>query len=107
MESKTYMVFDPNGVHDYNIVVDNNDKGDRFRLYASQGGHWTEQHRGSLILTLVDDGNGVSFDRPLKKVDYSSLFELKILLNFRDQTDTNELSHQKWKVVEDKTLAEI
>jgi hypothetical protein len=66
------------GIHDYNLVVDEN----TFKLHYSNASHW--HHKGELILELENDGNGYKLLVPLEKkhrINYSEAEELYILLS--------------------------
>jgi hypothetical protein len=56
---------------------------------------------------LVNNGDGINFDRKFKSLDYAELFELRLLLNFEQQIDNNSLNRKKYRIVEDKTLFEV
>lgn len=101
-EKQTYMVLDHDGNHEYDLVVI--DHGNTFavrtiELYHSNGEQWTSEVRGQLALSVTDNGNGVKFDRKLKKLDYSELLYLRIILNFEHKTTSNELDREDYTIV--------
>jgi hypothetical protein len=105
-DKQTYMVLDHENVHEYDIVKEMTDEGEKITLFRSNNPTWTEQARGEKILSLVNDGNEIKFDRKFKSLDYSELFALRLLLNFEQQIDSNYLNRKKYRIIEDKTLFE-
>jgi hypothetical protein len=100
-------VVDQEGQHEYTIVVEDTDKGEKFSLFTSNGSQWNDHAKGQLQLALTNDGNGCTFDRKMKKMDYSELLYVRLLVNFENQTDKHELNREKYKVIEMKTLLEL
>jgi hypothetical protein len=43
---------------------------------------------------MVDDGNGVKLSKAPKKMDYSQLAELRLLLSFSKSTDENPIERE-------------
>ena len=99
-EKKTYMVLDHNGTHEYALTVVYNDEGKEISLYLSNGEQWNSIVRGELMMRMTDNGNGVKFDRKLKKLDYSQFLYLRILLNFEHKTSDIMLDRESYRVVE-------
>jgi hypothetical protein len=99
-EKKTYMVLDHNGTHEYDLTVVYNDEGKEISLYLSNGEQWNSIVRGELMMRMTDNGNGVKFDRKLKKLDYSKFLYLRILLNFEHKTSDIMLDRESYRVVE-------
>lgn len=97
-----YMVLDHEGNHEYDLVVTNHNDLDGVRtisLYHSMGEQWTSHVRGDLVLSMIDTGNGVKFDRKLKKLDYSQFLYLRIILNFEHRTTSNLLDREDYIVM--------
>ena len=101
------MVFGASGLHEYNIVSELTTKGTKITLFRSNGEQWLEAARNEMILSLVNNGDGIKFSKKLRKLNFGELTELHILLNFEQSTDPNELNREVYRVVEDKTLVEI
>ena len=104
---KEYMVMSKDGQHEYNIVVEDTDKGEKFSIFTSHGEQWNSHARGVLQLAMTNDGNGCTFDRKLKKMDYSELLYVRLLVNFEHQTDKHELNREKYRIVEMKDILEL
>ena len=101
-EKQRYMVLDHNGNHEYDLVVI--DHGNTFavrtiELYHSMGEQWSSEAKGQMVLSCTDNGNGVKFDRKFKKLDYSELLYLRIILNFEHKTTSNELDREDYIVL--------
>lgn len=101
-EKQRYLVLDHNGTHEYDLVVI--DHGNTFavrtiELYHSMGEQWSSEAKGQMVLSCTDNGNGVKFDRKFKKLDYSELLYLRIILNFEHKTTSNELDREDYIVL--------
>jgi len=107
MSIKKFMVFDQENVHEYNIVVEETDKGVEYSLFMSDGEQWEEHAKGELILSMINDGDGVTFSKKLKKLDYSDLFAVRLLLNLENFMDENPRNQEKSKIVEEKIVVEL
>jgi len=105
-DKKTYMVFNHENEHDYNIVSKLTDDGLNITVYRSNSHTWQSNVRGEKILSLTNNGNGIVFDRKIKELDYSDLVVLRLLLNFEHQTDDNPINREKLRVIEDKATFE-
>jgi len=100
-EQERYMVLDHEGNHEYDLVVTNHyDYGRTISLFHSMGEQWSGDVRGELVLSMTNNGNGVKFDRKLKKLGYSELLYLRIILNFEYKTSGNPLDREDYRVVE-------
>jgi len=90
MEKKYLVMLD--GKHEYTITDVKNKKGDRIvTLFYSEAEFWNFDLRGTEILKMVDDGNGVKISKVSKKMDYAQLAELRLLLSFAKATDENPI----------------
>jgi len=107
MSSKTYMVFDQENLHEYNIVVEDTDEGTKLSLFLSDGEQWNSDARGQLELSMVDNGNGVKFSKKLKNLDYSDVIYVRLLLGLEQHLDGNPKNREKYKIVESKTIVEL
>lgn len=101
-EKSKYLVLDHKGNHEYDLVVI--DHGNTFavrtiELYHSMGEQWSSEAKGQMVLSCTDNGNGVKFDRKFKKLDYSELLYLRIILNFEHKTTSNELDREDYIVL--------
>ena len=68
---------------EYIIQVNDTDKGTEYVLSRSGSGCWTESCRNEIVLTLLDDGNGVKISPKIgKELDYAHLSQLQLLLQF-------------------------
>ena len=72
-KTKRYMVLDQDDLHDYDIEVAEGECGVLFSLFYSKGTQWNENIKGTLALSMFNDGNGVKFNKKLKKLDYAEL----------------------------------
>jgi hypothetical protein len=93
MEKKYLVMLD--GQHEYTITDSKNKKGNRIiTLFYSDAEFWRIDLRGSKLLKMVDDGNGVKLSKASKKMDYSQLAELRLLLMFSKSTDKNPIERE-------------
>lgn len=101
---KKFIVIGDNGEHDYNVTVIKTDKGKEYSIYNSDGEQWRTPAKGELILKMIDDGNGIKFDRKIgKKMDYHELLALHILLSVERKLDPQ----MKYQVIENVSLIEV
>ena len=93
MEKKYLVILD--GQHEYTITDRTNKKGHRvMTLFYSEAEFWRYDLRGTQLLKMVDDGNGVKLSRASKKMDYSQLAELRLLLMFSKSTDKSPIERE-------------
>jgi hypothetical protein len=93
MEKKYLVILD--GQHEYTITDTTNKKGHRvMTLFYSEAEFWRYDLRGTQLLKMVDDGNGVKLSRASKKMDYSQLAELRLLLMFSKSTDKSPIERE-------------
>lgn len=89
---RVYNTYDHLGdMHDYDVTIENIDKGKKITLFRSYGGDWSDDCKGEEIFSLLDTGNGVIFPKKIytKEVDYSKLAELFVILSIINKTDKN------------------
>lgn len=88
---KTFKIFAA-GKHDYDVCIEETDEGTLYSLYRSDAIHWT--FPGELVISAKDDGNIIKLSQKMgKKIDYSTLVEIKILFNMIVNQDKN-MTHQ-------------
>jgi len=79
--AENYYLVEQNKDYVYVIVVDDN----TYTLKRTHSGTWTEQAKGVAVITIVDDGDGITikFDKAKpSKMDYAKQRELQLLLTF-------------------------
>lgn len=106
-KNKTYLVFDHEGVHEYNIIVEKSSEGTRYSIFASNGSSWFDHIKGNLLFSMLDHGDGIKFDKKLKNIEYDVAFYLRFLLDLDLFLDTNEVNKKKHKVVEFDNIIEL
>lgn len=91
---------------EYVIQVNDTDKGTEYVLSRSGSGCWTEQCRHEVVLTLLDDGNGVRVTPKIgKQLDYAQLSQLQLLLQFISKHEDSK--KYQYKVVPEKDGFEL
>jgi hypothetical protein len=82
---KVYNTFDQKSsqIHDFDVTIEDTDKGDKYTLYRSNGGDWVDDCKGEELFSLLDTGNGVIFPKNIysKEVHYCEMAELFVLLS--------------------------
>jgi hypothetical protein len=101
------MVLNHGGVHEYDIIKESTDEGEKITLLRSNNPTWVDDAKGEKIMSLVNNGDGINFDRKFESLDYAELFELRLLLNFEQQIDSNYLNRKKYRIIENKYLFEV
>lgn len=87
---RVYDTFNGGGeVHDYDVTIEDTDKGDKYTLYRSNGANLSDECKGEEIFSLLDTGNGIVFPKKIytKDVYYHNLAELFVLLSVMNKTD--------------------
>lgn len=107
MDKQTYMVLNHEGEHEYDIVKELTDEGEKITAYRSNSKIWYSHVRGEKIMSITNDGNGIKFDKKIKELDYEVLVVLRLLINFEHQTDANPINREKYRIIENKTLIEL
>jgi hypothetical protein len=81
MIDQKYRVF-TNDIHEYDIEVDDIDNATSYKLIRT-GLSWSENSRGTTALEMSNDGNYFHINYNIdRKLDYSQIAELSILLTF-------------------------
>jgi hypothetical protein len=101
-----YMVLNNNGEHEYDIIVKETKKGVRITLYSSNNKVWASDARNEKLLSALNTGNEMIFDRKFKRLDYSELFALRLLLKFENKFDT-ELNQDNFTIIPVKNVIDI
>ena len=104
LEVKRYTLLNSEGEHEFNIVSETSDAENKIKLYASNSEIWLNNIRGNLILTLIDNGNGLRFDGTLQW-DYATPLQMKLLLNFYYDV-FNEFDY-RYKLIEESEFITI
>lgn len=107
IERKEFMVLDEEGQHEYTIIVDDDGEAKKYSLYTSSGIQWSEEYRNKLQLSIIDNGNGLILNRSIKKLDYSELLHLRLLIDFENNFDSNSQNKFKYRIIEIKSLFEL
>lgn len=78
-----------------------------YSLFRSNGAEWCEDAKGTLITSVVDNGNELKFDhRYGKNIGYDEFMELLILLRFIKAVDDLK-STDNYKIVKVDSVATI
>jgi hypothetical protein len=96
---RTFHVFE-DGLHEYTIIDTPTDTGRVISLFYSEGKQWTSHVRGEFIMKLKVTGDGVKLSKNTKVLRYDELHEMRLLMNYERETDTNELTKVKSRVYE-------
>ena len=73
--------------YDYELLADN-----VHALYYSNGSEWIENLRGTICMSIKNDGNGLQIDVEEKgRIDYSEAEQLFILLKFINKQSKYEI----------------
>lgn len=72
-----------NGRHEYDIHVEETDKGTKYSLIRSKAGHWADHAQGETVCAILDDGDGYKLSKHVTKdLGYDTASELFILMSF-------------------------
>ena len=89
------VVNDENDNVEYYIEVTEDPKTSAtvYTLKRSNNPVWSDHVRGETIVTAVDDGNNITFDKKFKSVDDTTFVELHILMRFIHTWDKTIVTH--------------
>ena len=104
-----YILLDNEGIHEYTIIKETDVDGlVIIYLYHSMGEQWTEKSKGKLIMTITDDGNGISFNKNIVgKQGYDDFLYLRIMVNFYYKYDDFEFKESAFEVIEVKNTETV
>lgn len=69
------------GKHDYDYEKIITSQGVLHTLSKSHSEEWSEENRGELLYSVLDNGDGFKFDQKIKrKLHYDEAFSLSVLL---------------------------
>jgi hypothetical protein len=72
-----------NGRHEYDIHVEDTDRGTKYSLIRSQAGHWSDSAKGQTVVAILDDGDDMTLSKHVtKRLRYDLAAELFILMSF-------------------------
>jgi hypothetical protein len=98
---RKFIVLNKELEYEYDITVEETDKGIKTTLFKSSSSVWSESAKGEETLSMLNDGNGIKFSHKIgKKLNYNELTELRLLLDFENDIDT-ELNKDGYKVLEE------
>lgn len=104
---EVFYVFNHDNVHEYTIIKETTKKGVKITLKRSKTDVWVESVRGTKILTLIDDGNTVTLNKKIHKMDFGELLELRLLLNFEKESDANKFNRLSHKFIKKTEFKEV
>lgn len=104
MSKKEYIVLSEDGIHEYNIVVNEIKKETKYSLFNSNNEIWSKQFRNKLALSMIDNGNGVIFESNISKTfEYHELLAIRLLICFAHQKENG----LKYRIIENINEIEI
>jgi len=72
-----------NGRHEYDIRVQETNRGTKYSLVRSQAGHWSDCVKGHTVCAVIDDGDGFKLSKHVTRyMDYAIMAEIFILMSF-------------------------
>ncbi len=72
-----------NGRHEYDIHVEETDRGTKYSLIRSKAGHWSEHAQDEKVCAILDDGDGYKLSKHItRNLGYDTAAELFILMSF-------------------------
>lgn len=104
--TKHFIVLDNKNNHEYDVFVEDKKNKRVFSIYTSDNETWNASHRKEHLLTMTNNGNGIKFDRKIKKIGYDELEYLKILISVEDKLTKEELKC-KYTIINSRDLIKI
>jgi len=89
---KRYLVLNEKEEHMYNLFVEKTDKSIEHTLVVSNNDIWTEHHKGTEVVKVIDEGDleykiRIDGEKIGGRLDASQIDELRLVLNFIDKTE--------------------
>ena len=105
---KEYMAIDHEGLHDYNIVIEDiENKGTKYSIFRSQGAQYQTHAKGELVISMTDTGDDIEFSKSIKTLDYTEALCLRVLLTLEHETSIVGITPLKYRIVENKQILEL
>jgi len=96
---KEYLIFGPDG-HEYIVTESDTDLGTLYKMYRSDNKIWYDHVKGSVAISLLDDGNGVKILREDEKdfspYNYNEVLCLAILFKINV---THSVNYTPYKII--------
>ena len=99
-----FIVVGCSGQNEYDLHVSKANGTTLYCIYANNTSMWAEHIKNTLLLSMIDNGNGIEFSK-IKNLDYVDAALMKILLTFSDFH--KGFSEIEYKVIKQITLLEI
>jgi len=72
-----------NGRHEYDIHVEETNRGTKYSLIRSKAGHWSDYAKDKKVVAILDDGDGMRLSKHITRdLGYDTAAELFILMSF-------------------------
>lgn len=72
-----------NGRHEYDIHVEETDRGTKYSLIRSKAGHWSENCKDKTVCAIIDNGDEMKLSKHITStIGYDTAAELFILMSF-------------------------
>jgi len=89
---KRYLVLNEKEEHMYVLFVEQTDEAIEYTLVVSDNDIWSEHHKGTEVVKLIDEGDleykiRIEGEKIGGKLDASQIDELRLVLNFIDKKD--------------------
>lgn len=107
MKEEKYLIYDSQDTLEYIVIKKITDKGVKTTIYRSESGIWSQHAKGEKLLSIINDGSKIVFNKKIKEIDFSQLLELRLLLNIEHQTDDNKMNREYHKMVKSDFLINI
>lgn len=96
---RKFNIFDEEGSYEYDVTMTEEKEGKTYRIFQSSNRVW--QSPGKLVMTCVDNGDELKFGEKIgKKIDYSQMVELRILLSVIAYVDQDAGTQGKYTISE-------
>lgn len=96
---KKYMVINDDCVVEYDLIVVEEEKEICYSLFTTDSKIWAENIRGVRLMSMIDDGNGLSFEKDLKDITYNEALYVRLLLGIERNISKKDNSPD-YKIIE-------
>ena len=83
--TKTLEIFFDENIHEYNLDISKKGSLTKYELKASNNGEWTEKMKGKTLMIAINDGEKISFQKPIgKHLNLAEAEHLRIILHIEN-----------------------
>ena len=101
-----FMLLNEDDEHEYDVIIETTGDTEEVFILAANNDSWREPFRGQPIMSMIDDGNAITFSKEFKgPIEYDDAFCIRTLFKIRESRKDQLAS--PYKMIEKKAVAII